>query len=74
VNGKDLEGSCRGTILRLYSGIRPERQSKTTKNLNQDGLSSNRDLNPGPLEYERVLTSRPRRFGTSNVNSNEMEV
>jgi hypothetical protein len=35
---------------------------KTTKNRSLDSLSSGRDLNPGPPEYEaEVLTSQPRR-------------
>jgi hypothetical protein len=41
----------------LYGGT-----EKTTKNRSLDSLSSGRDLNPGPPEYEaEVLTSQPRR-------------
>jgi hypothetical protein len=46
-------------ILRYYPGIRLEGPRKTTKILSQDSMSSDRDMNPGPLEYEaRVLTTR----------------
>jgi hypothetical protein len=48
--------------LRYYVGIRLDRVSETTKNLNQHSLSLGRVLNPEPPEYEaEVLTARPRR-------------
>jgi hypothetical protein len=60
--GKDLEGSGRGLMLRYYLRIRLEELWKTPKTRSQVNLSSGRDLNPGPPEYEaEVLTTRPRR-------------
>jgi hypothetical protein len=47
--------------LRYCPGICLQGLRKTTRNLNQDSRSPQRDLNPGPLEYEAgVLISRPR--------------
>jgi hypothetical protein len=46
--------------LRLFPIICLGELSKTTKNLNQNRQSPDRDLNPGPPEYEAVvLTTRP---------------
>jgi hypothetical protein len=47
--------------LRRYPGICVEGLRKTTTNLSQDSRSPGRDLNPGPPEYEGVLTTRPGR-------------
>jgi hypothetical protein len=56
-----VEGSGHGLIFRYYSGIRLEGLRGTTKNLSQDSKSLDRDLNPGPPEYQvGVLTTRPR--------------
>jgi hypothetical protein len=46
--GKDLEGSCRGIILRYYFNIYLQGLRKITKNLSQDSRSPGRDLNLGP--------------------------
>jgi hypothetical protein len=42
-----------------YTGICLEKLRKTTKNLRTARLRG-QDLNPGPPEYEGVLTTRPR--------------
>jgi hypothetical protein len=42
-------------ILRYYSDTCMEGLSENTKDLSQDRRSSDRDLNPGPPEYEAVL-------------------
>jgi hypothetical protein len=47
--------------LWYYPGIPLEGLKKTTEVLYQDSLSPGRDFNPGPPEYEGVLTTRPRR-------------
>jgi hypothetical protein len=66
--GKDLEGNCRGLILRYYPGIRLEELRKSTKTLSQDCPSPGRDSNPGTPEYEAgVLSTRPRRLVIDHV-------
>jgi hypothetical protein len=59
--GKDFERSGSALILRYYPGIRLEILRKTMKNLSQDSRSPSRNFNPGPPEYEGVLSTRPRR-------------
>jgi hypothetical protein len=49
---KDYEESVRGLILRYCPGIRPVGLTKTMKNLSQGCRFPDRDLNPGPPEYE----------------------
>jgi hypothetical protein len=45
-----------------YRGIYLEGLRKTTRNPSQDSRSPDRELNPGPHEYEaEVLTTQPRR-------------
>jgi hypothetical protein len=57
---KELEGSCRGLILRYYPNIHLEGLRKTTKYLYQGSLSPGQDLNLGPPEYTvGVLTTEP---------------
>jgi hypothetical protein len=56
-NGKDLEGSGHGLVLRYYflKGLRKPRDSK-------DSRSPGRDLNPSRPEYEAgVSTTQPLR-------------
>jgi hypothetical protein len=56
-----LKGSGRGLILSSYSSICLKGLRKITETF-RDNRSSDRDLNPEPLEYEAaVLTTRPRR-------------
>jgi hypothetical protein len=62
--GKDLEESGRDLILRYYPGIHLQGLRETTKNLSQDSRSPDRDINPGPPEYEGVLTIRSQRSVT----------
>jgi hypothetical protein len=55
----DWEGFGRKRLwpnLRYYLSICLEGLIKTTKNLRPDSRSPGRDLNPGPPEYEGVLT------------------
>jgi hypothetical protein len=60
--GKDLEGSCRGLIVRYCRSIILEKMRKTTKTLNQDSRSPSRDLKQGLSEYKAgVLSTRPQR-------------
>jgi hypothetical protein len=40
--------------------LRPLQQPGKLRQSLQDGRSPGRDLNPGPPEYEGVLTTRPR--------------
>jgi hypothetical protein len=62
--GKDLVGSSRGLILRCYPRINLEEQRSYKKN---SVRSLDRDLNPGPPEYEAVvLTTGPRRLVRSH--------
>jgi hypothetical protein len=49
-------------ILRYYPGIYLEGLIITTNILSQDRWSPGRDWNPGPPEYEGVLTTRSRRL------------
>jgi hypothetical protein len=49
---RDLEGKGRGLILRYSPDIFVEGLGKITKNFYQGSQSPNRDLNPGPFEYE----------------------
>jgi hypothetical protein len=59
--GKNVKGSGRG-LIRYHPSIFLEVLSKTTKTLSQDSRSSDRELNPGPPEYEAaMITTRPRR-------------
>jgi hypothetical protein len=57
MNWKGFEGRGPGLILRYYSSIRFQGLSKTTKTLSWDSRSPGLGLNPGPLEYEGVLTT-----------------
>jgi hypothetical protein len=58
IKWKGLDGSCRGLILRHYSGVCLEIQRNTTKNLSQDIRSPGRDLNAGYCRHEaRMLTT-----------------
>jgi hypothetical protein len=60
----EFEGSRRKRSwpnLKYYPGICLEGTRKTTKSLSQDSQSPGPDLNPGPTEYEGVLTTRLRR-------------
>jgi hypothetical protein len=45
-------GRVLGLILRYYPDIFQERLRKTTKKFSQNSLSSFRDFNLGPPEYE----------------------
>jgi hypothetical protein len=55
MNGKDLEGSGRGLILRNNPSMSPKGLRKTTKNPSQGSRSPGRYLNPGPPKYEAGL-------------------
>jgi hypothetical protein len=46
--------------LMCYPRIFLEELKKTSKSLSHDGRYPGRDLNPGPPEYEGVLTTPPR--------------
>jgi hypothetical protein len=62
MNWKGFKGSGRVLILIYYPGIRLEGLRKTTKNLSEDSLSSARNSNPEPPEYEAgVMITPPRR-------------
>jgi hypothetical protein len=60
---KYLKSACtlfNDAFLRYYPDIFLDRLRKTTANISQDSRSLNRDLKPGPPEYEEgVLTTRP---------------
>jgi hypothetical protein len=52
-----------------YPGIRLRGLRKTTKSLSQGTLSPNRDLNPGPPDYEAgILTARRLRSALQLLN------
>jgi hypothetical protein len=58
--GKEVERSGCGLILGYYPDSCVEGLRKTTKNLSEDSLSPDRNLNQRPSEYETgVLTTRP---------------
>jgi hypothetical protein len=49
-------------ILRYHPGIRLDGLRKTMTKISSDSRFPERDMNPGPPEYEAgVLTNRPRR-------------
>jgi hypothetical protein len=49
-------GLFQGTIRQMPGGT-----EETTKNVSEDSRFADRDLNPGPPEYEGVLSTQPRR-------------
>jgi hypothetical protein len=58
--------------LKYYLGIGLEGLRKTTKNLSQHSRSPGRDLNPGPPEYEGVLSTRLRNSALTRIATNIM--
>jgi hypothetical protein len=53
LNGKDLEGSGRGVIVRYYPSARLERLEETTKTLSKNSESPGRDLSPDLLDTKQ---------------------
>jgi hypothetical protein len=52
MNGKNMEGSGHGLILRYYPGIHLEGLRKAMKNLSQYSWSLGQDLNSGPADMK----------------------
>jgi hypothetical protein len=59
-NGKDLEGSDHGLILRYYPSICPEGLRKHMQIISYNSQSLGRDFNLGPTKYKAgALTTKP---------------
>jgi hypothetical protein len=61
VSWKEYESKLSWLNLIQYPGMRLEELKNNTENLNQDSRSPGQYLNPGPPEYEGVLTTGSQR-------------